>query len=30
VNDAVLALPWLHDVVYRNNVGEAVVTVTRL
>jgi uncharacterized protein (DUF2235 family) len=30
VNDAVLALPGLHDVFYRNNVGEAIVTVTRL
>jgi uncharacterized protein (DUF2235 family) len=30
VNDAVLALPWLQDVFYRNNAGEAVVTVTRL
>lgn len=30
VNDAVLALPWLQDVFYANNVGEAIVTVTRL
>jgi uncharacterized protein (DUF2235 family) len=30
VNDAVLALPWLQDVFYRNNSGEAMVTVTRL
>ena len=29
VNDAVTALPWLQDVFYRNNDGEATVTVKR-
>jgi hypothetical protein len=30
VNDAVLALPWLHDYFYRNNAGEAIITIKRL
>jgi hypothetical protein len=30
VNDAAVALPWLHDVFYENNVGEAIVTIKRL
>lgn len=29
VNDGVLALPWLHEFFYRNNVGEAIVTIKR-
>ena len=29
VNDAVLAIPFLHDRFYRNNIGKAKVTVTR-
>jgi hypothetical protein len=29
VNDAVLALPWVHDVFYRNNAGEATVMIKR-
>ena len=30
VNDAVLALPWLQDIFYRNNSGTATLTVKRL
>jgi uncharacterized protein (DUF2235 family) len=30
VNDAAVALPWLHDAFYENNVGEAIVTIKRL